>query len=382
MSHSRHWRQTALTLSRLAIGTAAVLALPAQGATFSATSATLKAVFAQVSSGDTIILRGEIPKIQLKNRSFTSAVTINASKAVFTGKLMIDDVDNLRIVGGTFGSSTSSWQDGGMAAINNGSYIQFSRPKMIGNGLGASRGINFKNTASASVTNGNFTGLSVAVGVNGVSNSNFSNNRIVDSTSDGFNIVNSHFVTVSGNICSGTRPSAGAHPDCVQLWSLAGQPVQSDIRILNNKAYGATQGFTSFDSARGGGLRIEISNNLANVSYAQGVACYACVDSIFRDNRLITAPGAKHRTNLNIVGGRNNIVEGNTLGLRPSGNTFTYDYLELEAFTGDSMFESSKIGDSPFAAASVPEPEAWLQLLTGFALIGFFSRKRVTKSFG
>lgn len=363
-------------LSSVALAAAASLAMPATAATFSATSATLRSVFAKVSAGDTIILRGSISQTQLKNRSFSRAVTINASKAVFTGKLMIDDVQNLRIIGGTWGAANASWQGGGSAIVNRGSNIEFVRPTVIGNGSDNARGIRFTGTAGASVSGGSFTRLSQAVGVNGVTNSSFTSNRITNATSDGFNIVNSHFVTVSGNICSGTNPHAGAHPDCVQLWSLAGQPVQSDIRILNNKAYGATQGFTSFDAARGGGLRIEMSGNFANISYPQGIACYACVDSIFRDNRLVTAPGARYQTRMNIVGGYNNIIEGNILGLRPGANSFAYEYADLGMPYGEDSFASSKFSEDNFAIASVPEPMTWLQLITGFALIGVFTRRR------
>ena len=49
--------------------------------------------------------------------------------------------------------------------------------------------------------------------------------------------------------------------------------------------------------------------NRVNTSLPQGIACYGCIDSIITDNVLTTLPGARFRTYLRVLDGRNNIVE-------------------------------------------------------------------------
>ncbi len=342
-------------------------------ATYSATSADLRSVFANASAGDRIILRGAFGRTALQRRSFSKRVTIDASRAVFNGRLKIDDVHNLQIVGGTFGSKSAKWQGGGSAVVSRGSEIRFLRPTIIGNGKGTARGIFMRETDGASIMGGQFTGLRVAAVLSGTTDGLISNNRVLASTSDGFNIVNSHAVTVTRNSCTGGRPSPGAHPDCVQLWSLAGQPVQSDIRILDNRAVGATQGFTSFDPHRGGGLRIVMSGNFAETSHPQGIACYACVDSIFTGNTLRTAAGARFVTRMSIVGGGNNVIRDNDIGGRPpSGSRSSFSDIALQ--------QSGLDGFGVGVQAAVPEPMTWVQLLIGFGLTGLLARRRAASA--
>ena len=163
-----------------------------------------------------------------------------------------------------------------------------------------------------------------------------------------------------------------------------------------------------------------MSRNRVETTMPQGVACYRCVDSIFTDNLMITAPGANHMTRMNIIGGSNNIIRGNTQGARPnstpddllamtSRSTFDSaaslvaaasfdtmsafelaeyeDFLAFEDgwdFTGDFAdksydtadyvgLEQAKLG---LALAAVPEPGVWAQLIAGFGLVGAATRRR------
>lgn len=329
---------------------------PAKAAYFTATSANLKAVFAAAGAGDTIALSGSFGKLGLSDRSFARPLLIDARNARFNGRLDIENVDGLTFSGGTFGSSTASWQAGGTLNVESSSNIVFKSLTMIADGKGKARGLTFRDSDSISLLNSSFTGFRIAAGANTVTQGLFSGNRIIGATSDGINIVNSHFVTATNNICTSTTPSAGAHPDCIQLWSLAGQPVQSDIRLLGNKAYGHTQGFTSFDPLRGGGLRIEMTGNYVNTTLPQGLACYACVDSRFVDNVLITGKGATYQTRMNIIGGGNNFIDNNSIGPGPNSR--------LEAFA----FAET--------VSAVPEIATWAQLLLGFGITGALLRRR------
>lgn len=323
-----------------------------------------------MSSGDTIVLRGKIDAQQLRNRSFSNAVTIDAKSASFNGQLIISNVNNLKILGGTFGSSVATWQESGSVNIYGGSNINFVGPKVTGNGGSTARGLRFTDTVGASVENGIFTGLRLGVAMTNVTNGKLLNNTVNKATSDGFNIVGSHGVIASNNVCQGTTIFLGAHADCIQMWSLAGTPVQSDITIVGNSAYGNTQGFTSFDPARGGGLRINISDNRVETSMPQGIACYNCVDSIFSNNLLITMAGSRFRTTMNIIGGHDNTISGNTI----RGQQFTGLLDEVETDAG--FYPDYGPASYDRLISSVPEPRVWSQFIAGFAIIGGVTRRR------
>lgn len=389
-----HVRTSAARAAFLAV--LAATALPASAASFTATNANFQAIFAQARDGDTIILRGNFDGIKISNRSFATPVKIDARQARFNGTVALRNVNGLEFTGGTYGSTKSAWQNAGTIRVEKSSNISFTQPRLFGNGLGRARGMTFSESQNLSVTGGIFSGFRLAIGAVSSTDGFFANNKITKSTSDGINIANSHRFTAQYNSCSGTRPSAGAHPDCIQLWSLAGNPVQSDIQLLYNIATGATQGFTSFDAARGGGLRISMIGNRVDTSFPQGIACYACFDSIITDNVLTTQPGARWRTSLNIVGGGNNRVENNSIGpfdkaLAPRAGLSAGSLASLNAFeladleNGDALdvfdqFEAIQgqwVGEG-FAA--VPEPGVWAQLIAGFGVLGGLLRMRRGRS--
>lgn len=362
------------------------LAAPAYAASYVATSATLKSVFAKAGAGDTIVLNGTFGQTFLMNRSFATPLRIDARNARFEGTLTMRRLSGVSVTGGQFGDGTGSWQNAGTIRVQDSSHIGFTNPTLAGNGLGASRGLTFTRTTDYQVSDGSFSGFRLALGATSTTNGVFANNAITRSTSDGINIVDSHKVVARNNSCSGGVPSPGSHTDCIQLWSLAGNPVQSDIQLLYNSAYGPTQGFTSFNPANGGGLRISMIGNRVDTNKPQGIACYACVDSIFTDNVLTTLPGAPYQTRINIIGGRNNIIANNSIGGIPAlpppppgpgpGLTNNAPFgsdAALFAFDDGSAGYDAEIWGS---LTSIPEPSTWLQLITGFGLIGSLVRRR------
>ena len=348
-----------------------LFALPVQATTLTATAATLKTVFASAKAGDTIRLTGSFSAVTLANRRFASAVTLDARAATFIGLLAITSVGGLTVLGGHYGSSTSLLSPA--IRVGKSDRITFSAPVVVGNRT-SGHGIDVGTSSSVTIDSGSFSGLKLGVGFIAVSGGTLSRNTSRNSTSDGFNVADSHNVLVSGNSCSGTVIAAGAHPDCVQLWSVAGHAVQSDIQISDNIATGATQGFTSFNPENGGGLRIAILRNRVDTSYPQGIACYGCIDSRFEGNILTTQPGAQWQTSINIVGGRNNLVHGNSVGAfaKPLA-AMAFD----EEAAAPSWQDSWSLADqTEFAAASVPEPGVWVLLITGFGMAGTALRRR------
>lgn len=371
------------------------LAAPAHAVSLVATSSNFASVFAAATAGDTIILKGNFGKLYLADRTFSTPLRIDARDATFSGTMNIRRLSGLSVIGGRFGDGTGIWQDAGTVSVSNSSNISFTQPTMTAAGLGKARGFTFVNTRDFNVSDGTFSGFRLAIGSIGSTDGTVTNNRITRSTSDGINIANSHRITASGNHCSGGIPTLGAHPDCIQLWSISGQPPQSDIKLLYNTAIGNTQGFTSFDADKGGGLRISMIGNRVDTSMPQGITCYGCFDSIITDNVLTTLPGARWFTRINVIGGGNNIVANNSVGglppppppsPLPPGSTpptpglSSLSNMALEAgqmsladFEGSAWTNDF---DMLAGLTGVPEPATWLQLLTGFALLGVIARRR------
>jgi hypothetical protein len=279
----------------LAAGTAA------EAKVLSANATNLNKVFQAAVGGDKIVLEGVFGWTKLQDFSFSSKVIVDASAAQFTNSWQLNNISNVTVLGGTFGSSLASTRLGKAIAVTGGSNLTFANGTYLGTGIGG--GISINGTLGAEVTNNSFTNLALAGGFSGVTGLTIHNNTVNAATKDGFDIVASHNVLASHNSCTGSAPSSGAHPDCIQLWSLTGQAPNSDIRILDNYAAGNTAG--------GGADRVTISGNVVMSTMPQGIACYSCRDSIITDNFLVTLADAAHWTSLNIVGGFGNMVSGN-----------------------------------------------------------------------
>ena len=414
----------------MAIAIAGGHAMPAAAAIVSATPATLATVFAAVKAGDTIKLTGTFGGFGFNNRIFSSAVTIDATTASFTDTVTISNVSKLTFIGGTYGSATTAMRAGRAVGIYGSNNVQFSKSFFVGNAAGM--GLTMAGSSNISVSAGNFKNFKTGLGVTSSKDVRIGSSRFIGMTSDGVNIADSHRVTATSNRCTDAAPFAGAHPDCIQLWSILGNNPQSDIVLTKTFVSGATQGLTSFNPESGGGLRISMTDNTISTSYPQGIACYGCVDSIFTGNMLTTLPGAQWRTSMNIVGGSNNIIANNSIAAKPAAMAVAEDELgdtaaaydpstyyneslpdfvredlailaasgwtnsAANADTGSSLesgpdagmaFGDLDVGVGRFSASgvarfsasgagAVPEPAIWAQLIFGFGLVGFTARRR------
>ena len=381
------------------------VASPGRAAVLTATPDSIATIFSSAKGGDIIKLKGSFGSFGLQNKTFATTVTIDATKAVFNDSVTIDSVSNLKIIGGTFGSLTQPTRTSRAISIYSSSNIALSKGFYVGNGTGV--GVTMADSQNVTISAGNFQKLRAGIGVTSSSNVRISSSRFIGMTSDGIDIADSHFVTADSNRCFAGNPGPGVHPDCVQLWSILGNPVQSDILLTKNVVSGPTQGLTSFNPENGGGLRITMTDNIISTSYPQGIACYACVDSIFTGNVLSTLPGAQWRTTMNIVGGSNNTIANNSIAAYSNlqigagvpgaslqvGTPFDNagdplpDYilhdLALASAPALSLDSRSDAHRSAFTArrltrsiAAVPEPLVWTQLLIGFAFIGSATRLR------
>lgn len=366
-----------------------VVSLPANAAVLYATAANISSIWQSASEGDTIKLSGVFADtVALQNKTVSNAITIDATQATFTATLKLQAVSGIRVVGGTFDATGGPNAYGKAIVVYSSSNVSFDQTNVVSTVGYPEAGISFQGVTNGQVTNSTFANVGVGVGVTGSSHITLTGNKVVGATKDGFDIYNDHSVLVSNNSCSGGQPSAGAHPDCVQLASTKGLAPSSDIRVINNTATGATQGFTSFLGSAGGNLNVAISGNIVNTTFSQGVACYGCVDSFITDNFISAQPGAAHFINLNVIGGTNNVVTGNTwltdAVYLPNDYAAAYRELTGTAYVAPNVPGAATPGSSPSTAqlvgtnSVVPEPGEWMMLLLGFATIGMAQRRRAT----
>lgn len=370
-----------MNLFILTLFASSLVSSSASAAILYADATNLKTVFAAAKDGDTIKASGTFGSVNLQNRTFATRVTLDATDAVFADSLTIRNVHGLYVVRGTFGSQTAYMRTMQTVTVTGSSKIKFHGNTFIGTGTigtkNADSGMLITGSGQVQVSAANFSNLRSGLGVSSSTDLKLSANNFFRMTSDGIQIADSHRVLATANMCSGGIPSPFAHPDCIQLWSGLGQPVQSDITLLRNVALGVTQGFVSFTPNWGGGLRISMIGNIVSTSFPQGIACYNCVDSIFTDNVLTTLPGAQWRTSMNIVGGSNNYIANNSIGAKPApllgllGNISTLNMADNQASASTNYSE----GNTPSGVGGVPEPSEWFMLTIGFGMIGAFARR-------
>ena len=391
-------------MGKVVLAASAVLGLVstvARATTYQADPSNFASVFNNAQGGDTIVATGVFGATNLTNRSFVVPLTIDATNAAFTNSLLINNVQGLHITGGTFGSTTGTVRYNAAVAAFNDSNLTFTKAYVIGAQTGT--GIALISSTGVSVTNSVFDSLHSGIDVANTTGAVLDHNRSTRAASDGFDIAGSHNVTVTNSSCTGSNPTSGAHPDCIQLYSIQGLPVQSDITVTNNFAHGATQGFTAFTGYAGGGLRYNISYNTAELSFSQGVACDRCIDSVLSYNTLVTLPGSKHITNFNVANGADNIIYGNTRDGQPVPNQSplpqpfdlgmldtadpTYlldlalsdelrDELAWDDTTFAGLITSAEAGSAAPVVAGVPEPTTWALVVAGFGAVGAVSRRR------
>lgn len=371
-------------------------ALPASAATLTATAATFDAKLSSLAAGDTLALVGSFGEVRLMNRTFAQTVTLDASNATFTTAMVFDNVWNVALHGGTFNIGSNGAYAKGVA-VYNGANVYIEGITVNGGGTVDQFGVTINGTHNAQVTFSKFNGLYSGIALGAVAGGFLAKNSFTASTSDGIDIADSHGVTASRNTCTGATPRAGAHPDCIQMWSVAGHALESDISVTYNTSIGAMQGFSDFDA----GQNITISNNIVSSSYAAGVACYDCINSTITNNSVSTLAGAPYQSQVIVRGGSGNIVTGNMVAAynqpRPAGSNPSFD--GLTAYQGPAFDDSafalpggdtgggavasadatllSDEGAVSLDAGAVPEPSSWALLIMGFAAIGLARRRAV-----
>jgi hypothetical protein len=346
-------------------------------------------VLASVRPGDTLRITGTFANpLVLRNRDFGN-VQVDARDAVFQSGLVLNNVHNLAFSGGTYGRADLDLRAWHTVQVQFSSNISLAQGLFLGNRDNRGSGLLVVQSHQVTVRDSQFTGHGTGMGVRSSTGVLVTRNSITGSFADGINVVDSQRVIVSSNSCSAFTPGVGSHPDCIQLWSLNGRPLQSDIAILNNSAIGNMQAFVSFDPRTGSGERLIFAGNYAAITYTHGVSCTRCNDSIFIDNILSNLPDSRWGApSVRLTEGLRNVVAGNqsfdVRGLagitgfalpQPVWSSFTPAWAGGVGSQINSLFATSF--DIPaVSVSSVPEPASWLMLSLGFLAVGRQLRQR------
>jgi nitrous oxidase accessory protein NosD len=352
-------------------------------------SSNQRSVLASLRPGDTLRISGNFANpLVFSNRDFGN-VQVDARDAVLQGGLVLRNVHNLAFSGGTYGRSDAELRAWHAVRVESSSNISLAQGLYLGNSDNRGAGLLVVQSNAVTVRDSQFSGHGTGMGVRSSTNVLVTRNAITGSFADGINVVDSQRVIVSSNSCAAFTPGPGSHPDCIQLWSLNGRPLQSDIAILNNSAIGNMQAFVSFDPRTGSGERLIFAGNYAAVTFTHGVSCTRCNDSIFVDNILSNLPESRWGApGLKLTEGLRNLVDNNrTFDLRglagqpdfalPSHTLSSYTPAWADGVGSQigSLFAGG-LASQVQAASGIPEPLTWMMLGLGFVAVGRQLRQR------
>jgi hypothetical protein len=136
---------------------------------------------------------------------------------------------------------------------------------------------------------------------------------VEQSSGDGIDIAGSSNVNVHDGACQANVVTS-LHPDCVQLWSVTGYPVQHII-VQNMTAVGNTMGFDLWGGTNLGANDIQFLNNTAAITQANCVGAINAQQLVVSGNDCHTLPGANGPPTLNIKGSPGAVITNNVLGL-------------------------------------------------------------------
>lgn len=256
---------------------------------------------------------GDGQRLSIVGKSFDPAITIDASRATFSG-IVIRNSRGVHIKGGT----------------------------VIGPG-GRSYGIHIDRSRDVAIEGMTITGAHRGIVIGLSEDIVVRSNKLTGLISDGIDIALSRKIAIERNECAsfsptktvfdsaGKRISEGDHPDCIQAWSRPKAPPTADIRVVGNKANGRMQGIFFGNHVRngvddGGFDRILIADNDLRVATTHGISLYGARSSRITGNMVSTVPGSVSsrppykpmRATIRIVDGLDVTACGNIVESEPS----------------------------------------------------------------
>ena len=264
-------------------------------AVLAADPGSLNSALAAARPGDTIRLApGHYGTASIRNRTYDPPLTIDASAATLDG-VYLAGVTGVRWTGGTLQ---------GVPGTTKAAYY----------------GVDATNSANITVDGVHISQFRVGIVYNNVTGGAITGNWLAGMWADGIDLATSRQITIAHNACSDFKPANGAHPDCIQAWSVAHYPPTADLTISANSAVGTMQGISLFDSPtaadQGGFDRISVTGNTVLITYPDGISVYNCRSCSVKNNSVNSLPNYQARAQLYVTGGSVQQC-GNTVPLVP-----------------------------------------------------------------
>lgn len=286
---------------------------PACAAPKHATPDSLAAQIAAAKPGDVLTLApGSYGKLTLSDLSFSPAVTLSGKGAVFEG-MDLRRVEGLNFVGMELALKCGAGMYPAVASASKS--LRFEDLKVSGDEH-CWAGLFIRDSENVTVTRSEFTGALTGLmhltspGVT-VSDSYFHHLR-----NDGILGGCSSHLTITGNRFHDFRPTEGAHPDAVQIWTTNCKIVSTDILVANNMAWRGDGGIETV--AQGvfitGGepftrhARVTVTGNLVLGGMYNGITVEGTDGGLIADNVVLGFPDmenwirASDNTGLTITG--------------------------------------------------------------------------------
>lgn len=236
-------------------------------------SADLSQMIANARSGQHIVLpAGTHGLVRIENRKWERPVVVDARLSRI--RLVLNDVENLHIIGGTFADANGTGPQGYAAAVTR------------------SRGITIEDALFTNATRGLVIGRSEDIVLKRLT--------LKGLRSDGINLALSRRIQLSDIHCSEFSPVPPDHPDCIQAWSRPDMPPTADIAIQNVVVKGRMQGVFFGNHTRngvddGGFDRISIRGADVATTYLNAVAVFDCRNCTIVGNVVASLPESSNR---------------------------------------------------------------------------------------
>lgn len=387
-------RRVLAGFGRLAMAVLAMvpmLAMPAQAAKVVVmTPGTVNAAMAQLRPGDTLRLEGDFTsRLSFGNRDF-GGVVVDGRDAKLIDGISLRNVHNITFMDLRVGTANRIADSTHLINVDSSSHISFARANVVGFAGLETKGLRIVNSSFATVRDSVFDGLHDGIILSGSTDSLLTRNRFINGGSDGIKMPGNQRVIVSGNSCRDFVAIANAHPDCMQFWSIVGQPLQSDIYVLNNAAFGDQHGFVGFGGAPVTGTHFTFAGNYTAISRPHSINCNGCSNSRFIDNIAVTLPSSRWRTQIRVPTAPDVLAINNQMYDLRGMNASLEDLLPARQWStlvpsvawqvgsrlDDRSWHPTLQMSAAASAGSAPEPSSWLMMALGFLGVGRCLRRR------
>jgi len=308
----------------------------------------LDAAVKAAKAGDTVVLAaGNYKQLWVDDKKSASAITFKSESA--TNPAVIGYARTIRSDGVIFQDLKIGRQMvvgvdqdyTNMALVQDSKNVSFKGVSFFSTGADdkfLGRGLFVRDSASVSVSDGEFSHLAVGMCTMTTTGVTVQSNKFHDLRIDGVEFTAVKNVLIDGNDFRDFRSSAIDHPDAIQFWTNGTRQASSDIMISNNVIMPGTgagsQGIFIQDEI--GGLpyeRLTIKNNLLldAGNYWNGIAVRGGKDVVLEGNTSISPTGddkvfyirIDNVTGVKLINNLSDqLIQTGTTGMTQTGNVF------------------------------------------------------------